>query len=372
MKDIQDGQVRVDPNVCVNLPDVEAQQYLLSEGDILLNRTNSPDLVGKSGIFRGGQKAVFASYLVRLKLDTERIDPDFAIQVLNSEFGQRRMKQIATRAISQANINPSVFKQHFDIPLPSPEQQRTIRDVLMTWDAAIEKTTNLIVAKEQQFRFTRQNLLLNHVRLNRFHGEWKITTLRDVLVERGEHSTGTEKVYSVSVHRGLINQIEHLGRSFAARDTSNYWLVKPGDIIYTKSPTGDFPFGIVKQSKLQSDVIVSPLYGVFTPNKRSYGAFLAYYFESPANARNYLNPIIQKGAKNTIAITNATFLSNTILLPTSADELQAIVELLDLKAAEIRLLREQVGFYRSQKRGLLQRLFSGDWHICDGEEGVKL
>ena len=47
-----------------------------------------------------------------------------------------------------------------------------------------------------------------------------------------------KKVYSVSVHKGLINQIEHLGRSFSAKNTE---LLKPNDIVYTKSPTGEFP-----------------------------------------------------------------------------------------------------------------------------------
>ena len=53
MKDIQDGRVRVDPNVRVRLTEQEAKPYLLKDGDILLNRTNSPDLVGKAGIYRG-------------------------------------------------------------------------------------------------------------------------------------------------------------------------------------------------------------------------------------------------------------------------------------------------------------------------------
>ena len=71
--------------------------------------------------------------------------------------------------------------------------------------------------------------------------------LGDFLTEHKENSTGKEEVFSVSVHKGLVNQIEHLGRFFATKNTSNYNLVKPGDIVYTKSPTGEFPWGIIKQ-----------------------------------------------------------------------------------------------------------------------------
>lgn len=149
MKDIQDGRVRIDPEVRVTLTDEDAEPYLLKDGDILLNRTNSPDLVGKAGIYRGDGKAVFASYLVRLELDQTQVDPDFIIQILASEGGQRRIRQLATRAVSQANLNPTTFKNHFLIPIPALKEQVGIRDVLMAWDTAIETTERLIAAKKR-------------------------------------------------------------------------------------------------------------------------------------------------------------------------------------------------------------------------------
>lgn len=159
MKDIQNGRVQIDPTVCVTLSDDEAKEYLLSDGDILLNRTNSPDLVGKAGIYRGIQKAVFASYLVRLHLDHARVDPDYVIQILASEDGQRHIRKLATRAISQANLNPTTFKNHFQIPLPVLEEQVSIRSVLGSWDAAIQKTEQLIAAKEAHLGHLRDHLL---------------------------------------------------------------------------------------------------------------------------------------------------------------------------------------------------------------------
>ena len=137
---------------------------------------------------------------------------------------------------------------------------------------------------------------------------WAERKFSEVLVEHGSKSKGDEEVFSVSVHKGVINQIEHLGRSFSAATTSHYKRVLPNDVIYTKSPTGDFPLGIIKQSKIKVPVIVSPLYGVFTPETPALGYILDAYFESSANTINYLSSIVQKGAKNTINITNDTFL----------------------------------------------------------------
>ena len=131
-------------------------------------------------------------------------------------------------------------------------------------------------------------------------GTWKQVFLSDVLTERNERNTNLFQVFSVSVSQGVINQIEYLGRSFAAKDTSKYNVAHYGDIIYTKSPTGDFPYGIVKQNYNQKEVAVSPLYGVYAPKNYSIGVFLHEYFKSNVNTYNYLHPLIQKGAKNTI------------------------------------------------------------------------
>jgi type I restriction enzyme, S subunit len=186
---------------------------------------------------------------------------------------------------------------------------------------------------------------------------WEVRKLRQVLVEHGDKSTGKEKVFSVSVSKGLVNQIEHLGRSFSAKDTSHYNLAKPGDVIFTKSPTGNFPFGIIKQSKVSSKVIVSPLYGVFTPETYSLGIILDAYFEVAINTNNFLKPIVQKGAKNTISISNKTFLSGALKLPVSHAEQQKIADLLAAIDAKIGVVSAQIEKMEAFKKGLLQQMF---------------
>ena len=145
-----------------------------------------------------------------------------------------------------------------------------------------------------------QQLLTGKKRLPGFSGKWKNIKLCEVLSERKEKNVEqNSRICSVAVQKGVVDQVEHLGRSYAANDTSNYSVAHYGDIIYTKSPTGDFQYGIVKQNLLQETVAVSPLYGVFTPVTFGLGYFLHTYFQSAICARNYLLPIVQKGAKNT-------------------------------------------------------------------------
>ena len=130
MKDIRDGRIHVDESIRVELDDETAGRFLLQPGDVLLNRTNSNELVGKCAIYDGDTPVVFASYLVRLKFDEEKLLPAFANYYLNSEYGQAQLKVLSTRGVSQANINPTTFRKHFAIPFPKLDEQRRIVRVL--------------------------------------------------------------------------------------------------------------------------------------------------------------------------------------------------------------------------------------------------
>jgi type I restriction enzyme S subunit len=197
------------------------------------------------------------------------------------------------------------------------------------------------------------------LRFPEFRGlhKWRATRLGDLLVEHKTKSDGKSQVHSVSVHKGLVNQIEHLGRSYAAADTSNYNLVKPLDIVYTKSPTGEFPYGVVKQSLLAHDAIVSPLYGVFTPVNKYAGRIIDAYFSSPDRAREYLEPIIKKGAKNTIQISNETFLSGAIAFPSDAEEQERIASFISTQSDLISAQSKKLDALIRHRHGLMQQMF---------------
>lgn len=190
-----------------------------------------------------------------------------------------------------------------------------------------------------------------------FTGEWKEQPLSKFLFEHKTKSDGKCEVHSVSVSKGVINQVEYLGRSFAAADTSKYNLAKPNDIIYTKSPTGDFPYGIVKQNKNPYNVIVSPLYAVYSPINKHVGYILDSYFESSVNTNNYLSSLVQKGAKNTINITNDTFVSKNVCLPSDPAEQEKIASCLTEIDNLIAAQDQKVDALKEKKKALMQQMF---------------
>ncbi|NTV47972.1 MAG: restriction endonuclease subunit S, partial [Chlorobiales bacterium] len=234
------------------------------------------------------------------------------------------------------HLYPTQIEQLDVLLPPDPIEQKKIADCLSYLDALFaaqaEKLDALKTHKKglMQQLFPRAGETVPSLRFPEFRdaGEWKKRRLSEVLVEHGLKSTGIEEVFSVSVHKGLVNQIEHLGRSFSAKSTDHYNRVLPGDIVYTKSPTGDFPLGIIKQSKLDVQVIVSPLYGVFSPETVALGTILDAYFESPVNVQYYLEPLVQKGAKNTINVNNDKFLSASLILPEIKEEQKRIADCL--------------------------------------------
>ena len=106
-------------------------------GDILFNRTNSRDLVGKVVIVRDLEQPVsFASYLIRLRAAKTRANPYWLVALLGSSQCQDRIRKFATPGVSQANINPTNLKS-LTISLPSLAEQQTVARVLDGADATL-------------------------------------------------------------------------------------------------------------------------------------------------------------------------------------------------------------------------------------------
>ena len=130
---------------------------------------------------------------------------------------------------------------------------------------------------------------------------------------------GIDDVYSVSWTSGVVNQIEFQGRSYAGSNLSGYDVVNHGEVIYTKSPLRDEPFGIIKTNHLGSG-IVSQLYAVYRPCSGCSADYVETYFGQAARLNNYFRPLVNKGAKNTMNISDEDALEGLVLFPSLREQ----------------------------------------------------
>ncbi len=352
MKNLKDGKVDFSDLSFVSLDDNEKAKLLLKDGDILLNRTNSYDLVGKVGLVEKAIAAVFASYLVRLEVDKTKSDSKFVAIWLSGFWANQMIKKIATRAISQANLNPTEFKKFCLVPVLSLPEQKAIADLLTTWDEAIEKTERLIQAKEKRFKW----LLNDLISIPAKNGKWKQVRTKSLFKERKEVKRGDLQLLSITNGEGVIPREETNRKDTSNEDKSKYLRICPGDIGYNTMRMWQ---GVSALSSLEG--IVSPAYTICIPEEKLCPLFVAYLFKIPFMIHRFYR-YSQGLTSDTWNLKYPHFSEVKMPLP-SIEEQERIAETLSFAQKEIDLLKQLAEKYKTQKRGLMQKILTGDWRV---------
>lgn len=337
--------------------------FLLRKGEYAYNKSYSNGYpYGALKRLEKYESGIVSPLYICFSATEENKCPEFYIQYFEAGKMNPEIKAIAqegARNHGLLNISVDDFFNAFII-VPSLPEQEKIAAILQTEDKVIALKEKLLEEKKKQKKYLMQQLLTGEKRLPGFSGEWVRTKMSDVLELRNEKNTSEDlRICSVAVNDGVVDQIAHLGKSMAASNTSNYAVVHYGDIVYTKSPTGNFPYGIVKQSQLAENVAVSPLYGVYKPRTYELGFILNEYFSFANNANNYLLPIINKGAKNTINIADITFLTPSLLLPKDDNEICKLAQVFKKSNEEISIIQKSIGQEKQKKIALMQLLLTG-------------
>lgn len=195
------------------------------------------------------------------------------------------------------------------------------------------------------------------IRFEGFDGAWETGPLSrhlSVSEERNEDNRyGAADVFSVSREHGVVNQIEFQGRSFAGASLLGYRVIHKGQIAYTKSPLKAAPYGIVKADKRQSG-IVSALYGVYDASADA--DFVQTFFENDDRLNAYLRPLVNKGAKNTLLVSDEDALSGEVRFP-SLPEQRRIAELFRNLDETIAATDARLEKLRQSKKSLLEKMF---------------
>lgn len=257
--------------------------------------------------------------------------------------------------------------QEYCIAMPkNMDEEDAIAFYFTSLDAQISASTSRLASLKQmkaaslQAMFPQEGETVPKVRFKGFEGEWKKVKLSECLeisTERNlNNKYGVNEVLSVSDEEGVMNQIKLLGRSYAGKSVTNYKILRTNQVVYTKSPLKAKPYGIVKVNKGETG-IVSVLYAVYDAKECVSPDYIHYYFEPTFRINNYLLPLINKGAKNTMNISDEVSLQGDIILPNTLEEQLRIVEYLQTLDAQIALHTKRLEKLKQIKAACLDKMF---------------
>lgn len=197
------------------------------------------------------------------------------------------------------------------------------------------------------------------IRFPGFTDDWEQRKLIDYLEVSKEKNKnevfGKEDVLSVSGDYGIVNQIEFQGRSFAGASVAPYGIVDTGDIVYTKSPLKSNPYGIIKANKGKAG-IVSTLYAVYKPLDNVCSDFVQIYFEQDARMNNYMHPLVNKGAKNDMKVSDVNALKGEVCFPSKDEQIKISEHFANLDRL-ITLHQRKCEQLKELKKFMLQNMF---------------
>lgn len=312
--------------------------------------------VKQKGVILGGDLNI-------VTFDQKKIVPAFAAMSITNSKTHSELSGYAQGKTVVHLHNSNISKGH--LSYPSIVEQNAIVSYVSSIDSLIQSTTKKIESLKQvkaaslQSMFPQEGETTPRVRFKGFEEEWENKTLGECLTINNERNQnnfyGINDVLSVSDEVGVVNQIKLLGRSYAGKSVANYRILKTNQIVYTKSPLKSKPYGIVKINK--GDVgIVSVLYAVYDANEEVYPDYIHYYFEPTHRINNYLLPLINKGAKNTMNISDEMALTGNIWIP-SFEEQKKIADYLQALDSQITLQTQRLEKLKQIKSACLDNMF---------------
>ena len=353
-------------NSLVNASEQELIDFNLNKGDVLFVRSSvKPEGVGLPCVVESNlEKTTFSGFLIRFR-DTKGILNDkYKRYCFLLEYFRHRLLSKSTIS-ANTNINqPSLAS--LNMIVPSLKEQEKIAEILSTWDDGIETLEKLIEQKEIFHKALMKNLLIGKIRLFGYNSKWthsKFNSIFERITRKNEELNSN--ILTISAQNGLISQKDFYNKRIAGVDTSKYILLKNGEFAYNKSYSNGYPLGAIKRLDLYEKGVVSSLYICFKLNNSdNCSDFWKYYFEAGMLNRE-IKMIAQEGARNHGLLNMATedFFNMLLYHPKDSKEQQKIAEILNKSDKEIQLLNSKLEKLKEQKKGLMQKLLTGQIRV---------
>lgn len=342
--------------------DSRVKDFLLEPGDFLISRSNTIDKVGRSMLFRGEiENCSYPDLLMRFRVDEAQIINEYLEGYLRSSIVKKYIQSCASGTSgSMVKINKTTVEK-IPVVLPPRPEQRAIANLLSTWDEAIEKTERLIQTKGKKLNALYQSYFRVDSSTTK---SWEPVKVGKFVAPRNEKAVPTEEqpLYSLTIENGVTEKTERYNREFLVKDTGNktYKVVHPGDIVFNPA---NLRWGAIARSTVDHKVVLSPIYEVLQIKDNAIDPdFLTHALTCPRQIAIYATKtegtLIER-----MAVKLDAFLLLKIRVPSSISEQKEIAKILSNAQHEIDLLKQLAEKYKTQKRGLMQKMLTGEWRV---------
>ena len=322
---------------------LESSAKMIPAGTILMAMYGQGKTRGQVSILNFDATINQACAAIELK---KGVDRDYIYQFLLASYS--RIRALSNTG-GQENLSAGLIKE-IPLTLPPLSEQKAIADLLSTWDEVIEKTERLIRVKEACLKGQIQRLISNRCD---FWSQIKPKKIFDTITEK---SFTDEELLSVTQDRGVIPRSMLEGRVMSPDGTTaSYKLIKRGDFAVSLR---SFQGGI-EYSNYQG--LISPAYTVLRPKMEISIDFYRLFFKSYLFIEKYLSLAVI-GIRDGKQISIPDFMSIKIPVPPMQEQLE-IAETLNAAQHEIDLLKQLLKKYTLQKRGLMQKMLTGEWRV---------
>lgn len=300
--------------------------------------------------------------VARLRVSRSAFAP-YVLQVLQSGSVRRAINR-ASRGSTLREISIASLRA-IELPLPPLPEQHRIAETLRTWDDAIHQL-DTVRAKTR----IRHSALASRLTVPPLHDAWPEARLADIATRITRRHDGKEhEVMTIASRTGFVSQSSKYVRDMAGKSLETYTLLRQGEFAYNKGNSTAYPQGCIYPLD-QPSALVPSVYVSFALDDSLNHRFYAHFFASgnlnPQLAQRITSSVRGNGLLN---ITPAAFLNIWVPRPPRAVQ-DEVARVLDASQQELALLDREIELLRAQKRGLLQKLLSGDVRVPMGDGGV--
>lgn len=337
----------------------EIETFRLKSGDVLLNEGQSIELVGRCAMYMGGpEDCCYQNTLVRYRAGANT-DAEYALQLFRYCQAIGIFSRIAVKTNSIAHLGVSRFAE-LELPFPSLPEQQAIAKVLRTWDEAIEKLKALREAKDQHLEGLIQMFF---GRGRGYPDPWTMKPLSAISTRvRRQNGGGNHPVMTISAKSGFLMQSDKFARDMAGSSVDRYTLLHEGEFAYNKGNSLTAPYGCIY--KLERPTALVPfVYYCFALNSTLDHEFFEHVFAAGV-INHQLSRVINSGVRNDglLNLDADDFFACKIPVPPK-DEQRKIARVLTTAKRELSLMKAEIETIGRQKRGLMQKLLTGEWRV---------